>query len=427
MCIICFLRDNYQYTLRRSSMLRSDRIEHTIDRYKYTFIDSFKNSINCFCEIHDSEMNRKINSSLAKIDIKDIFIFFDKLRMVYINWINTQTGEAIDILNELFETYKLLELNYTIQSDVFFRGRVSKDFISHWDMFHIPFNKRYLIENQRYSLNGQPLLYLSSSPYSVLKELGNTEDIKISSFRQVENSFFNVYENTNKFNNIIIESKEMSPKDYAEYILSSGIIENKDKVVSSFFQMILASCCSFERREDMKKHCFSEEYVLPQVLTLVLKQHNYDGVKYISTKAHVDSDIINSQNIVNVLYSNICLFTDYTEEQSKDVRNVYDRTLFRKFVLSNPLKCNESVTDTFFSKKDWTNQLDNFLSSGFVNSYENSLLVNIGNSLVGIFDFLKKLRGVEEVRYKDLFKAVELHSLLLSNIVLDIKENKLKK
>lgn len=38
------------------------------------------------------------------------------------------------------------------------------------EMYHIPFNKRYLIGNERYSLTGFPTFYLSSSIYSCWEE-----------------------------------------------------------------------------------------------------------------------------------------------------------------------------------------------------------------------------------------------------------------
>lgn len=37
-------------------------------------------------------------------------------------------------------------------------------------MYHIPFDKRYLIGNERYSLTGFPTFYLSSSIYSCWEE-----------------------------------------------------------------------------------------------------------------------------------------------------------------------------------------------------------------------------------------------------------------
>ena len=410
-------------------MLRSDRIEHTLERYKYAFICNFQDNINNFCELHNNESNRKIKSILTEIKVSRIINFFDCLKKSYLNWINAEIRPSIDILKKLLEDYEILNNGNIIQSNVLFRGRKSGEFISHWDMFHIPYNKRYLIQNQRYSLNGQPILYLSLSPYTVIRELGTTEDVRISTFRLVENSLFNVYENINKFNDIVVEGneQELTPKDSTELIIYNNIIDDHDKVVSNFFQMILASCCSFERREDTRRSSFSEEYVLPQILTLVLKQHNYDGVKYISTKAYTDSDIINSPNITNVLYSNICLFTNYTEEESKEVRNVYDRELYNKFVLSNPHKYNECISEEFFSIEETLRLLDTMLSDKNISVYENEVLVNIGNVLMDLQDFVSELCENDECRVKELYKSINLHSFFLRNIILNINENKYRK
>ena len=41
------------------------------------------------------------------------------------------------------------------------------------EMFHIPFDKRHLITNGRYSINGIPSLYLCESTYICWEELGN--------------------------------------------------------------------------------------------------------------------------------------------------------------------------------------------------------------------------------------------------------------
>lgn len=43
------------------------------------------------------------------------------------------------------------------------------------EMFHIPYNKRYLIANQRFSLSGIPCLYLGSSSYICWEELGRKD------------------------------------------------------------------------------------------------------------------------------------------------------------------------------------------------------------------------------------------------------------
>lgn len=43
------------------------------------------------------------------------------------------------------------------------------------EMFHIPYNKRHLITNQRFSLSGIPCLYLGSSSYICWEELGRKD------------------------------------------------------------------------------------------------------------------------------------------------------------------------------------------------------------------------------------------------------------
>ena len=43
-------------------------------------------------------------------------------------------------------------------------------------MFHIPYDKRYLVDNQRFGLSGYPLLYLNNSIDGIVKELDITED-----------------------------------------------------------------------------------------------------------------------------------------------------------------------------------------------------------------------------------------------------------
>jgi hypothetical protein len=407
-------------------MLRSDRIEHTLERYKYTFADEFKENLTNLCESHDNETCKKIANTLKAIHIKDIFEFFDTLRKVYIDWINTQIGTSIKTLNCLLNLYELLSFNSQLEAEVFYRGRKSNEFLSHWDVFHIPFNKRYLIENQRYSLTGQPLLYLSSSPYGVVRELGTSEDVKISSFRLAKDVSLSVYENMNKFSRTSLENQKNSDMAYVDFMLNNTVFSDEKKIISAFFQMILASCCSFERREETKKSFFSEEYVLPQVLTLVLKQHGYHGVRYTSTKAHKDNDMINSERAVKLFYSNTCLFTNYTEKQSRDVNNMYDEVLFKKFITSNLHNYSEDIPEAISSVEESIKITDEVLNSDFIGGYENHVLVNIGNILLDISYFLKNLTVKKDKKTKDLLKAISLHSFLLKNVILNIKETRYK-
>ena len=76
---------------------------------------------------------------------------------------------------------------YRVRSD---RTAASDGEISRKDMFHVPFEKRRLVQNQRYSIAGLPCLYLGSSIWICWEELGrpSLDSLSISRFQVVENA-----------------------------------------------------------------------------------------------------------------------------------------------------------------------------------------------------------------------------------------------
>lgn len=82
--------------------------------------------------------------------------------------------EALQITRNMMKSMKLDMMSFEIpmykcreNSKLF---HFSKD-----EMFHIPYNKRHLIGNQRFSLSGIPCLYLGSSSYICWEELGRKD------------------------------------------------------------------------------------------------------------------------------------------------------------------------------------------------------------------------------------------------------------
>lgn len=70
--------------------------------------------------------------------------------------------------------------------NVLYRGRVSlKPLLDRQEFYHIPFTKRYLIQNQRYSITGIPCLYLAGSLLCMYKELAKT-NISYGEFRPLK-------------------------------------------------------------------------------------------------------------------------------------------------------------------------------------------------------------------------------------------------
>ena len=352
MCLICFLTNKNQYLLRHSAAIRTDRFEHTIDAYKDEFINNFINNKGLLCNEHQKRDESKyIISALEEIEIKDINSFFETLKNIYIDWINANIKQAINEFKNVIKDYELDIFSEKLSLKLLYRGRFSTTFISHWDMFHIPFNKRYLIRNQRYSLGGQPILYFATSPYGVYKELGSHNNLRISRFKINKGQSFNIFENINHFEKYI-------NNDNIESILVLEELSDKKYIKGMFYLMILASCCSFSRREDTVDKEFSEEYILPQILTIVLKELKYNGILYISTKAYNDK---NNKNIkgkmFDILYSNYCIFTNYNINDSLDKTCVYDRKLYKKFDISNVISYNKAIENDLYN----INEIDNLL------------------------------------------------------------------
>lgn len=185
-------------------------------------------------------------------------------------------------------------------------------------MFHIPFNKRYLINNQRYSLTGQPLIYIGSSIIDVMEELDveKVEELKISAVQIHEGIKLydlrnNIYEELNK-----VQTQMML-----------GVTENTFKE-TFLYRVILASVCSFQKRQELKNYSFCEEYVLPQILAQIVKNNEYEGIIYYSTKRY---DKLKLETKDLSYKENIALFT------MTNADHVYDRDLFNRLKISVPI------------------------------------------------------------------------------------------
>ncbi|EOU2112825.1 hypothetical protein C0L76_02990 [Clostridium perfringens] len=427
MCIFCYL-DNYkQYKVRKGIQLRCDRFEHTLNKYKLSFISKFNSNLEeKLCEEHNTEYNKEILNCLKNINIKDIDDFFEELINIYISWINSQPKIAIESLEELLSKKDILSFKVKMDGKVLFRGRNCNSFLSHWDMFHIPFNRRFLIGNQRYSLVGQPLLYLATSPYCVFKELGGTEDIKISSFRMAYNDtkennliFFN---NSNNFNNLIETKEQLLTNSKLDSLICKEVDNNL--IEKSFFQFILYSCCSFSKKS-FKTSYFCEEYVLPQILSQVIKSHNnneFQGIVFDSTRCFDDEKLATNHKVFDSLCKNICVFTNYDSKESTTVGYVYDKVLYEKFSISATLSYEHSSVETEYYSTEKSLKLVNSLLSKQLDNYHNNLLYEINDYIVTYENIIiNSIDNFISKENKDLFmNSMNLHNLLLRNIILNV-------
>lgn len=423
MCIICFLKESYQYTLRRSAQMRSDRFEHTLYRYKNSFLTEFEENLNILCDNHDNNKNKTIMSALKEIDVKEIDNLINKLLNIYAMWINAEISDSISEFKKILTDYGILAFDEIIDNSILFRGRNSKEFISHWDMFHIPFNKRFFIGNQRYSLVGQPLLYLATSPYCVYRELEKSEGLRISSFRFKDKYNMKIFNNSNLFYRYIKNNNDNTSMNVVDNMILDNIETanfEKNDFKKILFQTILSSCCSFQRRSELKNTSFCEEYVLPQMLAQILKNEHFDGIMYTSTKAYYDENTKENEVLINEIYKNICVFTNYDKDKIKDVTYVYDRNLYEKLLLSAPIIFEESIDEQYYNPQKSLEILNSILNNSEIQVKINmDILYNINKILILYNDIIAENNNIGDNTF---IKSINLHCLLLRNIILNIKE-----
>ena len=322
-CIKNFLDDAYQYKLRLLAQSRSERYEETIENYKKIFLahlELVKKECVEECLLDDVCMElRRVVDSINTQEIED---FFECLKTIYLCWIDSKTNDAICLFTELLKNNDLLKFERKIGDfDIYFKGRVSEQVLTSWDMFHIPFNKRYLIQNQRYSLTGQPMLYIGSSVIDIVEEIEakGVENLKISvvTFLDKNMKIYDLRSNVSEtLDSIWIDKFLGFPIEYSK---------------ASFFKMILSSVCSFQKRQELKGFSFCEEYVLPQLLAQVLKNENYDGIAYYSTKHYKNVTYSDNSEVNMAFKENMAIFTNLNME------HVYDRELYEKMFISVPI------------------------------------------------------------------------------------------
>lgn len=175
----------------------------------------------------------------------------------------------------------------------FFRARTSDNFIVYdrEDMLHIPFDKRYLVSTERFSIPGLPCLYLGTSSYGCWLEIGAPAD-----------SCFNVsaieLDNENRILNLTVTSEML------EYCIEKQIA-GEDTVLSLFKLWLLTIATSYKVNQD--KRSFKSEYVIPQLLMLSCKKKNLYGTAYYSKQLKDD-------RFANRVSVNLAIIADYHGE-----------------------------------------------------------------------------------------------------------------
>jgi len=244
--------------------------------------------------------------------------------------------------------------------------------------FHIPFNERYNIGNQRFSISGQPMLYFGNSIICIEKEL-NSSNLAFAAFLPKYYIYYKkkVFDIKNTIFDVLVK---VLPNLFGANVkldyFNDHQSPNSNSIKKDLQRSILAEILTFP--VEIKKS-FVEEYVLPQMLTTILMNNNYDGVLFPSTKDF--SNLTNSHLFTN-FNINTALFVKYDP-----VLN-YDKNLQNTFFIFT-FNGNEKLT---LSSKDVIDRIELSLKKNHTATQNNNdFVIPLVNTKLHI-EYLEKAK-----------------------------------
>lgn len=230
----------------------------------YSYLDSYLNRV-YLCnvkELNDNEKNR-ITSVDKTWDglIRYIENSIKTILECYRTYTAGKIGESIQLMSDFLEKNNApLRVGKIGADNYFYRMRLKEEKGQHpfqaKEMFHVPFNKRYLLHSYRYSVLGYPCLYLSNSILGCWEEMDEPamKDMFISCIK------------TEKEIRVLDLALPYDDKDEYDVLCSWPLV----------------FACSLKVK--YPKHPFKPEYVIPQLVMQALVQTStFDGCLYTST------------------------------------------------------------------------------------------------------------------------------------------------
>lgn len=215
-------------------------------------------------QIHRSDIKGEIQSSIDRIKNivsnyykGDIFASYNSIRRY---WFGKKAGEGKNFHIHSFEM-KDGDISYRI------RNNEILPFIKE-DLFHIPFEKRNKVSNQRYSVIGYPCLYLARSVYCCWQEYNtpSIEEITVAKF---------IYQKGN-------DNRNMNLMD----LRLKDSFQDKNDFISYLIRLPLILACSI--RTKTPNETFKPEYIVSQLLlhAIIKRDANkrFNGIIYTSTR-----------------------------------------------------------------------------------------------------------------------------------------------
>lgn len=245
----------YKTYLSKSLQLRNIIIkyEHLFDREYLKVFSRLRESITRAWRIYEKGDIRSAGNIIYNL------LFSNK----YLNHLLSNEFESEEIVDYLYRG-RIIDYYNKIETIDNFRKEI----------FHIPFDKRNLVANERYSISGFPCLYLSSSVFGVKAELDIIDDSK--------NLFIGDFKVKHTFKYF-----DLTPS-FLKDIREMTLIELK----LAMLKLLLVMVCSIH--VDKGKNNYCSNYVIPQLVTASIAskaKYSYRCIKYLSLKSYFNKRI----------------------------------------------------------------------------------------------------------------------------------------
>ena len=223
-----------------------------------------------------------------------------------IDYLDGKVMSSYSHFKEAMEPIKEILPIKPVKKGTFYRMRAERGITNIQEFYHIPYDKVHLSKSERFSIEGYPCLYLGYSKRVCEMEISEGSLAK-----------FTLKEPLNRILDLTLGQGE-SKKDIPEIELVKVYPLIASCYIVPFYSTLQGMVC----RPD--KSYFREEYIIPQLLTLYLKEEGIaNGIIYYSVK---DSNL-DPQGKGEKDYRNLVLFTN--RENKSD--NFYDKDLIDKF------------------------------------------------------------------------------------------------
>jgi len=352
-CAVCFFTEEYQKNIKRATF-GEPRFEKKLVVYKVRFIDevkSLQSFRSCSCDLvpkndvylaSTDSLTAHLQNNIDKVEQS-----FDDLLSVYVAFVSLGSKVAGELLWDFVKNNKLTDSSESsiTTAQILYRARWTEK----WDesdikqYFHIPFSLRHLVGNQRFSVSGQPMLYFASSVVAACKELdAKTDNLAFSAFVPKEEflSGPKIFYLKNYYSDFILNSLPGLTEAGSKILFEDGSFSPSDHTIEKdIARTVLTNLCTYPVE---KKGAFVAEYVIPQLLTSIIRENGYGGIVFPSTR---DYSNVSGHHRFSSHHINLGVFVPY------DPNNDINLSLLSKFWTYLPDSSSTILTTTDFDSE----------------------------------------------------------------------------